>query len=71
MHLLSDSPDLPHDNHNRDRHDPLAGVSALWGPLAFAIMFGLAFAMILTLVLIPYSSTAIQESDSDISNKNQ
>lgn len=32
---------------------PLAGVSALWGPLAFAIMFGLAFAMILTLVLIP------------------
>ncbi|NBV77206.1 efflux RND transporter permease subunit [bacterium] len=32
---------------------PLAGVSALWGPLAIAIMFGLAFAMILTLVLIP------------------
>ena len=32
---------------------PLAGVSALWGPLAFAIMFGLAFAMILTLILIP------------------
>ena len=32
---------------------PLAGVSALWGPLAFAIMFGLMFAMILTLVLIP------------------
>lgn len=32
---------------------PLAGVSALWGPLAFAIMFGLAFAMILTLVLVP------------------
>lgn len=32
---------------------PLAGVSALWGPLAFAIMFGLAFAMVLTLVLIP------------------
>lgn len=32
---------------------PLAGVSALWGPLAFAIMFGLAFAMILTLVLLP------------------
>ena len=32
---------------------PLAGVSARWGPLAFAIMFGLAFAMILTLVLIP------------------
>ena len=32
---------------------PLARVSALWGPLAFAIMFGLAFAMILTLVLIP------------------
>lgn len=32
---------------------PLAGASALWGPLAFAIMFGLAFSMILTLVLIP------------------
>lgn len=32
---------------------PLAGVSALWGPLAFAIMFGLTFAMILTLILIP------------------
>jgi multidrug efflux pump subunit AcrB len=32
---------------------PLAGVSALWGPLAFAIMFGLSFAMVLTLVLIP------------------
>jgi HAE1 family hydrophobic/amphiphilic exporter-1 len=32
---------------------PLAGVSALWGPLAFAIMFGLTFAMVLTLVLIP------------------
>ena len=32
---------------------PLASASALWGPLAFAIMFGLAFSMILTLVLIP------------------
>lgn len=32
---------------------PLTTVSALWGPLAFAIMFGLSFAMILTLVLIP------------------
>jgi Cu/Ag efflux pump CusA len=32
---------------------PLAFVSALWGPLAFAIMFGLSFAMVLTLVLIP------------------
>lgn len=32
---------------------PLAGVSALWGPLAFSIMFGLTFAMVLTLVLIP------------------
>lgn len=32
---------------------PLAGASALWGPLAFAIMFGLLFAMLLTLVLIP------------------
>ncbi len=32
---------------------PLAGVSALWGPLAFTIMFGLSFAMILTLVFLP------------------
>lgn len=32
---------------------PLAYVSALWGPLAFTIMFGLAFSMVLTLVLIP------------------
>lgn len=32
---------------------PLAGASALWGPLAYAIMFGLTFAMILTLVLTP------------------
>ncbi|MEK7063701.1 MAG: efflux RND transporter permease subunit [Patescibacteria group bacterium] len=32
---------------------PLAGASSLWGPLAFAIMFGLAFAMLLTLVLTP------------------
>ncbi len=32
---------------------PLAGASALWGPLAFAIMFGLAFSMILTLIMIP------------------
>jgi multidrug efflux pump len=32
---------------------PLTAVSALWGPLAFAIMFGLTFSMILTLILIP------------------
>ncbi len=32
---------------------PLARASALWGPLAFSVMFGLAFAMILTLILIP------------------
>lgn len=32
---------------------PLAGVSALWGPLAFTIMFGLSFSMVLTLILIP------------------
>lgn len=32
---------------------PLAGASALWGPLAFAIMFGLSFSMVLTLALIP------------------
>lgn len=32
---------------------PLASASSLWGPLAFAIMFGLSFSMILTLVMIP------------------
>lgn len=32
---------------------PLTAVSALWGPLAFAIMFGLSFSMLLTLVTIP------------------
>jgi multidrug efflux pump subunit AcrB len=32
---------------------PLSIVSALWGPLAFAIMFGLAWSMVLTLILIP------------------
>lgn len=35
---------------------PLSVVSALWGPLAFAIMFGLAFSTILTLALIPLLS---------------
>lgn len=32
---------------------PLSTISSFWSPLAFAIMFGLAFAMILTLVLVP------------------
>ena len=32
---------------------PLAGSNATWGPLAFSIMFGLSFAIILTLVLVP------------------
>jgi HAE1 family hydrophobic/amphiphilic exporter-1 len=32
---------------------PLTFASALFGPLALAILFGLTFAMILTLVLIP------------------
>lgn len=32
---------------------PLSFASALWGPLAVAIMFGLAFSMVLTLILIP------------------
>lgn len=32
---------------------PLSYVSALWGPLAFTIMFGLTFSMVLTLILIP------------------
>ncbi len=32
---------------------PLTLISAFWGPLAFAIMFGLAFSLLLTLGLIP------------------
>ncbi len=32
---------------------PLSLTNATWGPLAFSIMFGLLFAIILTLVLIP------------------
>lgn len=32
---------------------PLSGASALWGPLAFSIMFGLSFSLLLTLVLVP------------------
>ncbi|OGG89379.1 hypothetical protein A2592_01380 [Candidatus Kaiserbacteria bacterium RIFOXYD1_FULL_42_15] len=32
---------------------PLSHISGFWSPLAYAIMFGLSFAMILTLVLVP------------------
>ncbi len=32
---------------------PLSFASALWGPLAVSIMFGLAFSMVLTLLFIP------------------
>lgn len=32
---------------------PLSFASSLWGPLAYSIMFGLAFSMVLTLILIP------------------
>lgn len=32
---------------------PLILVNAFWAPLAFAIMFGLAFSLLLTLVLVP------------------
>ncbi len=32
---------------------PLSRISDFWSPLAFAIMFGLLFAMILTLLLVP------------------
>jgi multidrug efflux pump subunit AcrB len=32
---------------------PLSRVSDFWSPLAYAIMFGLTFAMLLTLVLVP------------------
>ena len=32
---------------------PLSQISDFWGPLAFSIMFGLAFAMVLTLIMVP------------------
>lgn len=32
---------------------PLSRISDFWSPLAFAIMFGLMFAMVLTLILVP------------------
>jgi multidrug efflux pump subunit AcrB len=32
---------------------PLSLVSSSWGPLAFTIMFGLAFSLLLTLLFIP------------------
>lgn len=32
---------------------PLTNISDFWSPLAYATMFGLSFAMILTLVLVP------------------
>ncbi len=32
---------------------PLSYAGDIWGPLAYAIMFGLAFAVILTLILVP------------------
>jgi len=32
---------------------PLAFSSALWGPFAFAIMFGLSYSLVLTLIFIP------------------
>ncbi|MEN9920402.1 MAG: hypothetical protein RL538_295 [Candidatus Parcubacteria bacterium] len=32
---------------------PLSTISDFWSPLAFAIMFGLAFAMVLTLIMVP------------------
>ena len=32
---------------------PLTYASELWGPLAYAVMFGLSFAVIVTLVLVP------------------
>jgi len=32
---------------------PLSRISDFWSPLAFSIMFGLTFAMVLTLILVP------------------
>lgn len=32
---------------------PLSFASSIWGPLAYSIMFGLAWSMVLTLILIP------------------
>ena len=32
---------------------PLSRISDFWGPLAYSIMFGLSFAMVLTLIMVP------------------
>ena len=32
---------------------PLAYAGDLWAPLAYAVMFGLAFSVVITLILIP------------------
>jgi multidrug efflux pump subunit AcrB len=44
---------------------PLAISGGMWGPLAFSIMFGLAWSLVLTLVLIPllYHRTPVENHD--------
>lgn len=44
---------------------PLAGASSLWGPIAFTIMFGLTFSMILSLLFLPilfYRSSKVRKT---------
>ncbi|HVM73626.1 MAG TPA: efflux RND transporter permease subunit [Candidatus Paceibacterota bacterium] len=51
---------------------PLAGAAGMWGPLAFTIMFGLSFAIILTLVLVPvlfYRNGARKAARAALSNQ--
>jgi multidrug efflux pump subunit AcrB len=51
---------------------PLAGASGMWGPLAFTIMFGLSFAIVLTLVLVPvlfYRAGAREERRAKMTQK--
>lgn len=47
---------------------PLSRISDFWSPLAFAIMFGLTFAMILTLVLVPTLYYRNEKRKQDIFN---
>ena len=53
---------------------PLSRISDFWSPLAFAIMFGLTFAMILTLILVPtlyYRNELYKKEKAEDKFKNQ
>ena len=51
---------------------PLASASALWGPLAFSIIFGLTFGTVLTLIILPillYRNPGKEYGQQPVSNK--